>query len=1025
VTVPAGGYFIFGYKNPDPAPMWTGFGGQPVTIYQNNQPVGSVRVDRKDGPDGDAAFNPYGLTDTNATDFTYSIDVPRVTSATNISFVARVDGSAGNVLMRLNGGIDLNGVNHALGDSRDNPPALANDVYLGFEQVSFVKRIWGEKFAAVDSARSKIGSAGAETYIATIGQANWTTNLSTGSNDWDGTTTVSWIYHDPKGTQDRTNCMGCAQFWPPLTNAANQTLYINIKTPKVTGNRVFLYYTTNGLAWPEGAGGAAGNAATRVVECGWSGTSADNNDWWEAVVPAMPAGIVFRYKVGSAREQGYGGNGYDVVWPGGQSDIDRKANMMGVWQATNFNAATIQHRPHNDYGETKTGLDDGFHLLTARAFLNRNDGAAIYNTFKQTFYLDTETPRGYIQWPASNGETLTGSEYGAVVRTDPTVREVWYRIEDQDATNNSTNNANGSGDVWQQATRTTPSDMNRAYPQAWRFTYANLATGGTATIRVRLREWSSAPRTAWTNAGMNTNVGHYTELVRTVNASGTAYRLYFDWPGQNGDLVEAGWEMRVKYSSLYAENLDDAGALGLFTIRLNSTENGGDPANGEILSHEDIHIHHTWDYPNENTIAFTMPNVYNGQSDWLHGFQIVGQRDGKPTIVATRQVRTQGELLPSILITQPPELGSDGKPHVIILEDVPASVLATNPSLRTTSIQLITGTEGVETGIFFTSPTGYSGAVSLVSSTNVGSSIYWNYAWSNLAAGTYRFTAWVRDAENKTNTASRTARLQLLQVVDTSDPDDLDHDDDGMDQRLGGGPKPLPNGFPDTDPRYKPNPENWSNGEVHRTTPMAAVAQSPDSDGDGLARRPGTGLPPAHGQHRYQRRHQRRRLAELPGRSRSAVLQHAGQLHHSSPAWTARARAATGPAGCRAPPPIRPIPTATTTAFPTASRTGTATAGWMATARRSSLTGTLDRAQLAHRRMGARVDGDRSEQSRHGRRRAQRWLRRRQELQRLDRRRREFQSRLGGRRTLDGNRPAESRHGRRRASGRLGGPLRA
>jgi hypothetical protein len=137
VIVPSGGYFIFGYKNPDPAPMWTGFGGRPVAIYQNGQEVGTVRVTRKDGPDGDAAFNPYGLTDTNATDYSYSIDLPRVTNATNLSFVARVDGSAGNVLLKLDGGMNLNTNNHPGGDPRDNPPALANDVFLGYEQAAF------------------------------------------------------------------------------------------------------------------------------------------------------------------------------------------------------------------------------------------------------------------------------------------------------------------------------------------------------------------------------------------------------------------------------------------------------------------------------------------------------------------------------------------------------------------------------------------------------------------------------------------------------------------------------------------------------------------------------------------------------------------------------------------------------------------------------------------------------------------------------------------------------------------------
>ena len=836
VTVPAGGYFIFGYKNPDAAPMWTGFGGKAITIYQNTQHVGTVRVSRKDGPDGDANFNPYGLADTNTTDFSYSIDIPRVTSATNLSFVARVDGSAGNVLMKLDGGMDLNGANHALGDPRDNPPALANDVYLGYEQAGFVKRIWSEKFAAVDSVRNQIGSAGAETYCATVGVAGFTINLSSASNDWEGVTTVSWIYHEPTATGDGDRA-GNSQFWPPPANAANATLYIGVKTTKVSSNEVHLYYTTNGVAWPEGAGGAAGNADTRVAKAAWVGNGSGSSDWWEMQVPPLPAGTVFRYKVGSYRFQS-DGSGWDVVWPGGATDIARKAKMMGVWQVTNLNASTIQHRPHADYGETQTGLDDGFHMIAARAFLNRNDGAAVYNTFKQTFYLDAGTPRGYFQWPANDGDILSGSEYGVVVRTDPTVREVWYRIEDADGSNDSTNNANGTNDVWQKAYATTPSDMDRGYPQAFRFTYANLAAGGSnATIRVRLREWSSAERTAWTNAGMTTNTGHYTELARTVAAQGTAYRLYFDWPETDGALVAAGWTLRIRYTKQFAWSLPPGvEPLDLFTIRLNSAENGGDPAAGTVLSPVDIGLTHTWDVSaTENQIEFDMPNAYNGSPDWLHSFEIVGARDGYPTLRATRKVTTQGDLLPSILITEPPELGSDGRPHVIILPDVPAAVLATNPSLRTAQIRLQTGTNGVATGIYFTSPSGYSGTVAQTGATNIGSTIYWNYAWSNLAAGSYRFTAWVRDGAGATNTASRGVTLQLLQVVDTSSTNDLDPDDDGLTSDNEGEPVPLPNGFPDTDPRYKPNPENWSNGDVHTHNAYGrSLPESPDSDGDGL-----------------------------------------------------------------------------------------------------------------------------------------------------------------------------------------------
>ncbi len=873
VTAPAGGYFIFGYKNPDAAPMWTGFGGKAISVYENGQMANTVKVTRKDGPDGDAAFNPNGLADTNSTDFSYAVDMPRVTNATNLAFVARVDGSANNVLMRLDGGMNLNNATNALGDVRDNPPALADDVSLGYEQAAFVKRIWGEKFAAVDSSRNKIGSAGAETYVAAINAA-FTTNRSTGSNDWDGANTVSWIWHDPNGSQDGARA-GNAQFFPPITNAANSTIYIGVKTPKVTGNRVFIYYTTNGAAYPEGAGGAAGNSSTRVIEAAWVGDGSDSSDWWEIQVPGMPAGTSFRYKIGSAREQGYDGNAYYVSWPGAASNITSKANMMGVWQVTNINASTIQYRPHNDYGETRAGLADGFHLISARAFLGRTSASSVYNTFKQTFYLDAETPGGYVQWPANNGDILSGSEYGVVVRTDPTVREVWYRIEDGDASNDDASigkaNGNGTGfepytdsnadgeyDIgepftdldgdlawddtgvtsWQQAYAITPSDMSQAYPMSWRFTYANLPTGGTATIKVRLREWSSAERPAWTNGSMTTNSGHYTELTRTVTPAGPNYKLYFDWPEADGILVEAGWQIRVKYSWKFASGLSTEQALALFTIKLNSTENGGDPANGTVLSPDDIDLSHTWDVSgetSENTITFTMPNVYNGHPDWLHSFEIVGTRTGYPTLRATRKVTTRGELLPSIIITEPPELTSDGQPYVITLPDVPASVLATNPALRTTKIRLSTDTNGVATGIYFTSPTGYTGAVSAATSTNVGSTVYWDYSWSNLTAGYYRFTAWVRDGAGLTNTASRGVTLKLLQIVDTSNTNDLDHDDDGVIDTEENTVMPLPNGFPDTDERYEPNTDAWTNRNILiRDECGVSLPESPDSDGDGL-----------------------------------------------------------------------------------------------------------------------------------------------------------------------------------------------
>jgi hypothetical protein len=1015
--VPEGGYFVFGYKNPDPSPLWA---GRTVSIYDDGQLVETVKVDRKDGPNGDAGFNPYGLPDEVTDDFTYSIEIPRITKGTNVVFNARVDGSAYNVLMRLNGGIDLNGATHSGGDLRDNPPGLSNDIYLGYEGVDFVQRIEPELFAATNAAYAKIGSQGATTYQITIGQNNPTHTASSASNNFTtGFGQISFIYHNPPFTTDVpaggilvfTNVYGPVTFanattrggfsasgsagsfnngavplgantiglWAnsgglsvysnnfpapvaagqyllfdyqnggvddpgasigwnlidasgnelitlafnqgesnyklfqgattidtgigwmntaqdariQFTTATNVTItlngaasftrtlaapvsrvrfynssagetsarnyYINnirlaevdesASGPEVTNQfyltstsvvvlaktsqnndiKTALYYTTDGATFPEGAGGSGANRATRAVPGVFmhDGDSA-GTAWWKFEFPRPANGAVLRYKVGAYRPQGFGGNPFYSIWPGGPGDISKKLVMMSEWQTSGQNLKTKSYHRHNDYNSWTTGgLPDGMHLITARAFVRRDDGAAVYNTFKQTFYLDTETPQGYFQFPASNNDTLGGTEYGVVLRTDPTVREVWYRFVDSDASNDNTNNANGSGDVWLLANRTTPSDMDRDHPQAWRFTYANIPTGGTAQIQVRLREWSSAPRTAWTNAGMTAESGHFTELTRTVNTRGDAFRLYFDYPAQDGDLVEAGWTVVVKYSAPYAEGIDGNAALDLFTIRLNSTENGGPGAEGIILDKSEINITHNWDWPNLNTISFTMPNVYNGQPDWLHSFEITAERAGYPTLRATRQVKTRGELLPSIIINQPPEVGSDGRPYEIILPDVPAAELATNPSLRTTTIQLSTSTNAVETGIVFTSPTGYTGTIGLVGTNIIGGTSFWTYQWSNLVAGTYRFTAWVVDGEGGSNTASRTARLKLLQVVEPV-TNKLDWDDDGLINDWENTVTPLP--F-----EAKPNPELWLNGEVHAHYAFGrSLPESPDSDGDGL-----------------------------------------------------------------------------------------------------------------------------------------------------------------------------------------------
>ena len=107
--VPPGGYFAFSWRNPEESHLWSSGGGKPVTILQGGQPTSSLTYLRKDGPDGDPNFNPYGVPGAVPGSYSYPFTVPRVTSGNALTFTARTDGSAENILFALDGGVDLNG----------------------------------------------------------------------------------------------------------------------------------------------------------------------------------------------------------------------------------------------------------------------------------------------------------------------------------------------------------------------------------------------------------------------------------------------------------------------------------------------------------------------------------------------------------------------------------------------------------------------------------------------------------------------------------------------------------------------------------------------------------------------------------------------------------------------------------------------------------------------------------------------------------------------------------------------------
>ena len=381
-----------------------------------------------------------------------------------VTILARADGSADNMRLKLGGGIDLNGTPNTDPAKRDFPP-FYSDIWAGYEQPIYVDRQHPEKFAAINTARCQTGSPGAETYIKTIGGGVTANNGPTGANNYgtDGGNVASWIYHNPADTvggPGGTDGVGSLQF---TENASDIVLWA--KADQVDGGfKMFVYYTLDG-SFQEGAGGI-GRGTTKSAELNWrhDQTTGDTGAWWGSASIAKPApGTLFTYKIGIYRQ------GAPSWWPGSPGAVDYKKKMLSTYRVENFNPATVQFFPHNDFGRVptlgqdyenwpwalQTGLSEGFHVIRARAYLpsgqgGRSVGATpLYNTFTQVFYYDAATPTGDVIFPAISGDTIGGSSYEFVVHTDMTVEEVWFHIADSDSGNDDSVteilNGNGAG----------------------------------------------------------------------------------------------------------------------------------------------------------------------------------------------------------------------------------------------------------------------------------------------------------------------------------------------------------------------------------------------------------------------------------------------------------------------------------------------------------------------------------------------------------------------------------------------------
>jgi hypothetical protein len=715
VVVPPGGYYVFGWRTPEFSTLWP---SAAVTLFQTNSRNGQVEevpritVTRKDGPDGDKNFNPYNLDNrgypvgVTPPDYTYQTTVPVVKSG-NFTIIARADGSAENIVLKLDGGVDLNGT-RPVGNTdpafRDHPPGIFSDVWMGYEQPLFVERQFAEKFAAQNTVRCQIGSPGAETYVRTIGGEGSINNGPAAANNYgtDGGNQASFVYHDPAVAVAGTAPQ------PLQFDESGANIVIWAESNAVgSGFKAFVYYTVDG-SFPEGAGGI-GRGTTRVAEMNYQ-RSVAGKDWWASIGITKPApGTTLTYKIGF----------YKTVvasqWPSGPTEVARKKNMLTTFRVQDFNPETIVFFPHNDYARvptlntaytswplaTQTGLSEGFHVLRARAHLNRNPDttAPLYQTFTQVFYYDATTPTGEVLFPANNGDTVSGSSYELVFHTDKTVEDVWFHIADgedgnDDAATKQLNgngagfepfvdsnqngirnsgeeytdiNANGTYDTnltksWGQATQVT--SVNLPDKKEWRFRYSNIPASGTAAITIRLLEASSARDIDLSAAG-----AHVTEIVRNVQTRGPDQRVNIAWPQRDADRVDDNYTMKVYFTKSLADGTDLASLKQRFTFSIDSTDNNNS-TDAVVQSRANFTINYNVN-GTFHELAIPLPNMYNDVPDFLHTLKVTYTFPDNRKLDAIRLVKANPSTKPFVRITRPTELGSDGRQTEIILPDVP------------------------------------------------------------------------------------------------------------------------------------------------------------------------------------------------------------------------------------------------------------------------------------------------------------------------------------------------------------------
>ena len=781
VVVDPGSYMVFSYRTPEESRAWSEIGGRAIEIFQEGGRADTMTVTRRDGPDGDEGFSgPFAnpgfhprssdLGGVGGTDFEYEVEIPRVTDVGNLKFVFRADRSTSNILCKLDGGIDLNGRRSAgNGDPgfRDNPPALSTDVFLGYEQPDFVERMGPEKFAARNTSRCALISAEAENWAIRIGSGRFSHVNGEGNNSTPPDT-VQFVYHDPEAALPGS--IGNGNHYRETPNS----IEVHVKTNSgLGGYRGALYYTLD-RSIPLGAGGIGANASTLTVPMNWVG-DAEGGSWWKGTITPRRVGTV-RYMVAIRRAT------VNPLFPRGADEVADKRHGMTVFEIDGFNGETVEFFPHNDYAKTpdqdsfvmETGLDEGFHILRARAFLERTGKASLYNTFQQTFYYDAGRPQGEIVFPSEN-DILSDQNFEVVVRADASVGEAWFYIEDgvgpNDDDESGASNGNGPG-KWVRASETgADPNLPTAFSREFRFNYANIPPGNVpAVLHVRLREATSGAPSTWTGTvgEADDTRGWYTTLTRNVTANGPDRRLFVAFPSTDGEVVGDDYVLKAYFSKNLGNGISDQQLIDEFSIAIGSRLSGS-PAGAVGQDKDLISIvrDETADY---HALAFDVPELWTGDPGFLHHVQVSHSRGGIE-LLGTRIVRAAEVTEPFVSVVQPPAFDGGGQPWVEGIPDV------ANPTPWQREIPIRIGTDAGAGHLTITFEQG-SGTLAFVQVVPVGIQQSWDYRWTGVSPGFYRIRVDVR--VSRTGPIIATTTRDITVVLEPSVPAGQDNDADSL-----------------------------------------------------------------------------------------------------------------------------------------------------------------------------------------------------------------------------------------------------